>query len=306
MQSPTPAPTNELIVVWRDNGTALITTRKYPDETQKDGLKVAWPAGISGYYLQTHVREAILHPSALKALERVPAPLAPAQAPKEGEGQEKAASREEGEPLPAVGEPSALDAIVKIDLALAEVGRINQEQWDGRDGWRVSIPARPAMDSDLIIATALQEARSLLAPMASKTHGGAIAEPSKDPIPKSSPPDLRESIAEYIEQTLIGAEYICRKDTLVWVDEILSLVTPEAPKPDTLGAQAALEVLIRYLDGKANKLEACNAIAPIRAALAVSRSPAPTLMKTCPICGGGWARQDCNNCAGKGAVEVKE
>ena len=70
-----PAPgLDDLLVVWRDNGEALVTTRKHPDDKGVNGPQ-CWPKGISGYYLATHCRKPIFHPSALAAL------AAPAQEP---------------------------------------------------------------------------------------------------------------------------------------------------------------------------------------------------------------------------------
>ena len=72
----------DLIVVWRDNGEALVTTRKHPDEKRNVG-NISWPAGISGYYLGTHVRPATFHPSALALLA---APSLPEGPDPEGKG----------------------------------------------------------------------------------------------------------------------------------------------------------------------------------------------------------------------------
>lgn len=55
---------DNLLVVWRDNGECLITTRKYPDDTGVNGPQ-CWPRGISGNYLATHCRAPIFHRSAL-------------------------------------------------------------------------------------------------------------------------------------------------------------------------------------------------------------------------------------------------
>lgn len=55
---------DDLIVVWRDNGECLITTRKYPDDVGVNGPQ-CWPKGISGNYLATHCRAPIFHRSAL-------------------------------------------------------------------------------------------------------------------------------------------------------------------------------------------------------------------------------------------------
>lgn len=63
-----PSPLSQLVVVWRDNGQALITTRKYPDSTERAGA-VVWPRGISGYYLGTHCREPQVDPSAVPHLQ---------------------------------------------------------------------------------------------------------------------------------------------------------------------------------------------------------------------------------------------
>jgi hypothetical protein len=71
---------NDLLVVWRDNGEALVTTRKYPDDTGVNGPQ-CWPKGISGYYLATHCRKPIFHPSALAALS---APSQGAESPYSG------------------------------------------------------------------------------------------------------------------------------------------------------------------------------------------------------------------------------
>src|SRR5690606_26481179 len=49
----------------------------------------------------------------------------------------------------------------KIAAARKEVRRICDERWNGRTGWRTSIPARPEYDSDIIIADGLLEGESL-------------------------------------------------------------------------------------------------------------------------------------------------
>jgi hypothetical protein len=58
--------------------------------------------------------------------------------------------------------PRDLEAVQAIDRALDEVCRINNERWKGEKGWRMSIPADPKRDSDLIIADALQLARTAI------------------------------------------------------------------------------------------------------------------------------------------------
>jgi hypothetical protein len=57
----------ELVVVWRDNGTALVTTVR--DTSESNGLSVVWCEGISGFYSLQMVRPAIFHASTRKQLE---------------------------------------------------------------------------------------------------------------------------------------------------------------------------------------------------------------------------------------------
>lgn len=70
------APTgpSDLIVVWRDNSDlgAFITTRKHPDSEGVNGPE-CWPRGIAGYYLASHCRPPVFHPSAIPHLPPSPA-----------------------------------------------------------------------------------------------------------------------------------------------------------------------------------------------------------------------------------------
>lgn len=64
----------ELLVVWRDNSDlgALITARKYPDDTGVNGPR-CWPLGLVGSYLASHCRPPVFHPSAIPFLPVSPA-----------------------------------------------------------------------------------------------------------------------------------------------------------------------------------------------------------------------------------------
>lgn len=57
----------ELVVVWRDNGTALVTSVRDVDE--ENGIERIWCEGISGFYSKRMVRPAIFHASTRKQLE---------------------------------------------------------------------------------------------------------------------------------------------------------------------------------------------------------------------------------------------
>jgi hypothetical protein len=48
----------DLVVVWRDNGEALVT------RVHEAGPGVVWVNGISGFYALSHVRPAAFHESA--------------------------------------------------------------------------------------------------------------------------------------------------------------------------------------------------------------------------------------------------
>lgn len=49
-----------------------------------------------------------------------------------------------------------------IEGGFDEIARICRERWDGKEGWRTSIPARPGYDSDLILVDALLTARNFI------------------------------------------------------------------------------------------------------------------------------------------------
>lgn len=56
-----------LVVVWRDNGEALLTTtRTEVDQSIAGG--VVWVNGISGFYAVEHVRPVVVHPTADKIM----------------------------------------------------------------------------------------------------------------------------------------------------------------------------------------------------------------------------------------------
>lgn len=59
----------DLVVLWRDNGTALIT--KVRDVGEASGLAVVWLEGVPGYYAARMVRPATFHESALALLPAV-------------------------------------------------------------------------------------------------------------------------------------------------------------------------------------------------------------------------------------------
>ncbi len=56
----------DLVVVWRDNKTALITTVREVGEAS--GLAVVWLNGVSGFYAAHCVRPATFHGSAIPLL----------------------------------------------------------------------------------------------------------------------------------------------------------------------------------------------------------------------------------------------
>src|SRR3990167_3074300 len=76
--------------------------------------------------------------------------------------------------------------LAAIDRALEEVCRINNQRWNGKTGWRMSIPADPKTDSDLIIADALQAARASLQSL----EGGA--QPRQSPCGCKRPANGRK------------------------------------------------------------------------------------------------------------------
>lgn len=55
----------ELVVVWRDNGTAFLTTVREVGEAS-GGCAVVWLHGISSYYALQCVRPVTIHPTAVR------------------------------------------------------------------------------------------------------------------------------------------------------------------------------------------------------------------------------------------------
>lgn len=55
----------ELVVVWRDNGTAFLTTVREAGKSLS-GSEIVWIHGISGYYALRCVRPVTIHPTAVR------------------------------------------------------------------------------------------------------------------------------------------------------------------------------------------------------------------------------------------------
>jgi hypothetical protein len=65
----TPTP-GELVVVWRDNGDALLTTvREYGQSN--GGIAVVWVNGIPSYYALAFVRPVTIHDAARPRLQEI-------------------------------------------------------------------------------------------------------------------------------------------------------------------------------------------------------------------------------------------
>jgi len=53
-------------------------------------------------------------------------------------------------------------ALAMIERAFAEVSRVCYDRWNGKDGWRTTIPADKSRDTDIIICDALHAAREVI------------------------------------------------------------------------------------------------------------------------------------------------
>jgi hypothetical protein len=81
-----------------------------------------------------------------------------------------------GTPVEAPGEASPrtelVEALAAIELADAEVTRAHTAQWEGKQpAWRITIPADPKRDSDIIIGRALRLAKAALEGQKGETRG---------------------------------------------------------------------------------------------------------------------------------------
>jgi hypothetical protein len=74
---------------------------------------------------------------------------------------------------------TALDLRARLERAHRELCEAVKRQWDGKPAFKLSIPARPDEDSDLVIGSAITDALAFLQPASAREIGQASTTESR-------------------------------------------------------------------------------------------------------------------------------